>query len=469
LSSKQSTTVNVLLRVRPKVTEDDFPSQIECILKDAENKIASCLCQLGTQFLIGDFFSGERMNILVFGIMGAGKSSFINCVASSISFSMKIEKPAPASTRSTHVTTTYGCYDLASYFSNKESAMKIPLEQFTMKFYDCWGITTGTWDTQTDSMLSIEDCLKGFVPQEYSMEDAATFKDNQSSYKAEVERNVAEDDRVIHAVLFVVPRNFVGEDETLKKQLRSNIDAAVKLGYSPIVLVTRIDEMQDMPPTKDNESSDDDADENPSNNPIIKPTEASMKKGFFYITGVSSDDIFLHTNYNNHEERIQDIDFMTRRVMLALKEKCVSFRAMLKSKRSLGKWGIPQQYIDLSFYRTQNGKPVPIEVFDLSRNDDTVEMCILRFFNAPRVIMPNNQKFSVAIITSLSKDHCESTPILPSELSQSCYKLSGKKPSFLITAFSEIRDKVKIYYDEKKEWKIMPNQPPIDLRTVTWE
>jgi len=220
-----------------------------------------------------------------------------------------LDGPAMTANKQNHVTKSLNEYDLITFLKHKHKA-SFPLDKFRMKFFDTWGVTTENWDVAKD--FSIVRCLKGTVKPGFSMDEVETYGNVKSELEKEAMNAYSDEDRVMHVLLIVIPRAFQGEEEDLKIRLRANIDAAVDLGYTPIVVVTRMDEV-----AKNNMS------------------EQDLKEQVMKLTGAAISDIYLHCNYNKEKKKeFPRLITVQERYCWQLKKEARALRACLKRKRA---------------------------------------------------------------------------------------------------------------------------------------
>jgi len=369
--------------------------------------------------LAGDFFIGERINVLVFGIMGAGKSSFINCVAHSLSATQDVSGPAETGKSPSHVTTMYNLYNLGDYLQKKSEENKaLPLDKFTFNFYDTWGVTTKTWDLE--SVFNLEACLQGYVKSPYELAKVDDFANKKQQYDVEVaDLKISEEDRVAHVLLVIVPRAFPNEEDDLKQRLRMNVSKATNMGYSPIVIVTRMDEQDKISNTE---------------------TELSLKQVFTDLTGVPTSNIYLHCNYTTQTRRDPEIDFNTRRILLGIKESGRSYKSKIKSRKDSGGWGQSiAQPIKVEFFkRARSGEITSQLVTQISPNEN-LKVCLIKLFNSQDFQFPKSVVFSIGILDSSSGKVSE---LSSSQLEES-YSKVFQRGSPILYSFG-VNDTVKI-------------------------
>eukprot|EP01013_Petalomonas_cantuscygni_P037744 TRINITY_DN68630_c0_g1_i1.p1 TRINITY_DN68630_c0_g1~~TRINITY_DN68630_c0_g1_i1.p1 ORF type:complete len:385 (+),score=64.59 TRINITY_DN68630_c0_g1_i1:107-1261(+) len=162
-----------------------------------------------------------RLNILVFGVDGAGKSSSINKFLTIIDTSPHVVHAAPTAGGERHVTTTLAKYALGDYIT----------------IWDTWGFTGENYNDQTLNYI-----LAGRLPGGWEMRTL----DAQSRKFVAEHGDSTKHNRRIHAAILVLAAPYIVQNvehdiitETIRNKLREFRELV------PIVLVTQIDQTGD--------------------------------------------------------------------------------------------------------------------------------------------------------------------------------------------------------------------------------
>jgi septin family protein len=148
------------------------------------------------------------VNILLFGLAGATKSSFINSILTMLGREDKIVTAAAAGGTARHQTTKLVRYEL-----NKQ------LEGLHVNLFDTWGLTNRTYQG-----TELERILNGELPVGWKMEDA--IEDNAQKLK-QFQGSMAL--RKIHTVIFFIPQS------ALSDQSQEPIRKAIGFYYTKIL------------------------------------------------------------------------------------------------------------------------------------------------------------------------------------------------------------------------------------------
>jgi septin family protein len=140
-----------------------------------------------------------ELNILLFGLAGATKSSFVNSIFTMLSKDDRIQSIAAAGGSIKHVTGQLGRYRLG----DKHEGLKLNL-------WDTWGLTPDTFQEG-----ELEAIIKGELPPGWD-KDVSIVEGKELLEKFADSRGK----RAIHAVIFFVPQS-VFDDPTLVKFKRA--------------------------------------------------------------------------------------------------------------------------------------------------------------------------------------------------------------------------------------------------------
>lgn len=185
---------------------------------------------LKSEHLCGDLLAWKppsvvkEANILIFGKIGSGKTSFLNGVITL--FHQEVQTPYAVAKNDTHVTLKYTKINVNKFiedctFSNVEPNVKFC-------FWDTWGVTPSNY---TSGELKL--FLDGMIPDKFDLKNASGIKSFCDQKEA--------DKRKIHAVLFVVPQGIVASDKDINV-LKGHLQVLQSMGHMAKVVVTHMDE-----------------------------------------------------------------------------------------------------------------------------------------------------------------------------------------------------------------------------------
>jgi len=229
-------------------------------------------------------------NILVYGKISSGKSSFI----SSCYWLFQDEPPyqVPTSGTSHHVTTKLHKYLLTGTHIN---------------MWDTWGVTTENYQNN-----ELTDLLEGVLDSGWEMTEKK--EGNKSSL---IEQNQATRHlRRIHAIIIVIPAiAFLEEGDPAQLEylakLRADILNVGRLGYSPILVLNKIDEcMQDK------------GDIYEVNHPIFEEYRKKAMKTF----GLQKAQVFCQINNVREEKPMFSLGGMTLAILSRAVDAARTFR-----------------------------------------------------------------------------------------------------------------------------------------------
>jgi ribosome biogenesis GTPase A len=218
----------------------------------------------------------KRVNIVVFGPYGAGKSAVITTWATALSNKKRILTGiAPSRNHNYHVTTSL----------NK-------IETDTMvTLLDCWGYSDENFKT-----AQVEKILDGIIKAGTGMHDTAVGKKGKGETSSE--------DEVVHgAVLVIDAQDFVGFGSVVDK-LNELISLLLERGMTPIIALNKIDSVD------------------PELEGRLGEVFSSNKvKGRIFAihqeTGLSINQIFPTKSYSDERSREEDVEKLA---LLCLKE-----------------------------------------------------------------------------------------------------------------------------------------------------
>jgi len=168
----------------------------------------------------------DDLNILLFGLAGATKSSFVNSILTLLSREMKIINSAAYGGGDRHATTSFGRYRL----SNAIPKLKVNL-------WDTWGLTPKTYQGN-----ELEDIIGGRIPNGFKMLEAV----DGCADKIKLYSGTAESRR-IDCVLFFIPQGALTDpsQEPIRRAIGFFFAKFVHNGYNPMLMLTRVDEINE--------------------------------------------------------------------------------------------------------------------------------------------------------------------------------------------------------------------------------
>lgn len=224
-------------------------------------------------------------NILLFGLAGSGKSSFLNSACTLVDTSDVPLTPAGVAQASGHVTKEVFRYAMNKYNQN-----------FNIQFVDCWGLTPDTYNDQSLDMLLSGELPTGFKSSQ-ELKDPAVLE-RLAAFNASKDPA----DRVIHAILFFVPQAMINDPAQAgpRQRLKVFYQRLASANYQPLVVISKIDEISK--PFLDNPLG------------TYPEVEALRQKASAGL-GVAPKDICFNLNYFQHAEKVFDIDRLNYRIM----------------------------------------------------------------------------------------------------------------------------------------------------------
>ncbi|KAH3762122.1 hypothetical protein Pelo_6043 [Pelomyxa schiedti] len=167
-----------------------------------------------------------RINILVWGWYGSGKSAFYNGVATSFSSEQKVLSPLLAFNMPEHVTGDYTDHPLADLLSGNSVTDKL-MRKLNLHFWDPWGISENNY-----KKVSVMDFLNGRIESGTSMEDSFNIVVNPDKAS------------IIHSVILLVPIG-TGANPQALEILGTHVKAIIRAGRKPIVVCNFVNRVSD--------------------------------------------------------------------------------------------------------------------------------------------------------------------------------------------------------------------------------
>jgi len=157
-------------------------------------------------------------NVLLFGLAGAGKSSFINSV-------MRYTQSSRSETgRASEPVSGGGDHCTVTLRSVEGSGLPLAL-------WDTWGLTPKTYRGNELEML-----MKGKLPSEWHKDDDVSLATTDESVEYE---------NMPHALLFLLPQGMLHDtDGEIMQDIKTRFLNIVREGINPIVVITKLDEAE---------------------------------------------------------------------------------------------------------------------------------------------------------------------------------------------------------------------------------
>lgn len=234
INSRDTKRCSVVLPSKRKKNPKLLPLVVEFVLTNP--KIPNLYCSTNAIQMTSDLFLKEIVNpkqpaklpfrnILLFGVAGSGKSSFINSVLTTLG--KVVSSVAAVGGGSNHVTTDITRFKLS----------QMPgLEKVYVNFFDIWGLDQNTFQKGSNMLLEI---LNGNLPEGYQMKERTmnTAELEESQWNA--------NERRIHCILTFMPISIL-DSIAIAESLKSNLQLCVsKYKINPILIVTRASQAGD--------------------------------------------------------------------------------------------------------------------------------------------------------------------------------------------------------------------------------
>jgi len=216
----------ILVKGKPTIQDLDEVLEFDIFLPNGRDKVVckNNRIELSTEYFLGPFlqwkpFGGvDYLNLLEFGVMGAGKSSFINTVDTCLSST--IQDTVVVGGSQNHVTISLQKVEFS------------PRVGIRFNIWDTWGVHGGNYEG--NNMLNY--FLDGLIPENFLMEKAFDPK-----FVAETIKNNSDaaDRRRIHAVLVFVK---VDTDQNAEdvKLIQKYIGNCTAKGHNVLLVVTGV-------------------------------------------------------------------------------------------------------------------------------------------------------------------------------------------------------------------------------------
>jgi len=224
LNQMKKKEFKIVCRVKGDVTIDNLPSIYIFTYIGKDFKIQNQVGDFIGSFKLYSPPQGKTINILLMGLAGACKSSFINTVLTMLNnANAKIVAQAPAGGSTSHVTKALGRYDL------KKEGMG------DVNFIDTWGLTQESYTKEIMGYI-----LDGMLADGFSMHlKLEDFIGRIKTVTAEKKKL-----RKIHCALIFAPQGVFEKAAARQLQLlKSMWPEFTDRGMNPLLLITKVDEI----------------------------------------------------------------------------------------------------------------------------------------------------------------------------------------------------------------------------------
>jgi hypothetical protein len=212
----------------------------------------------------------DSLNILLYGIAGATKSSFINSILTLLNNSYDRVDRAPTGGADKHVTRKLTKYPVGNDIG------------ISVNFWDTWGLTPQGLGAYKHGEL--DEIMNGNLPSGWDMMDNVDDKlDVISSDRAVATRS----QRKIHGVLFFVPHGAL-DNKQYTDIIKTNYEKLQTFGMNPLVILTKADEVCEQ------------IREDPTNTSLQDIKDLNTKTA--QMLNIAPSKIFVGINYIQEEE-----------------------------------------------------------------------------------------------------------------------------------------------------------------------
>jgi len=216
-------SVDIKLTTYKSATIETLPSQLRIVLYDSNRNNQSSLC-LGIsmdRFTKALFEKTKRLNILLFGLAGSGKSSFINSCFTL--FSNKVEQQiAEAGGNTQRVTKELKPYRMIAVHTSAPTSFGL---------VDTWGLEQ---NVDYYKQGQFECILQGTLPNGWQMSDEVTLDIISEGINME---------KKIHCLIFFIPAGelVVQGKSFMVNKTREFCESATRMKVPFLVALTKID------------------------------------------------------------------------------------------------------------------------------------------------------------------------------------------------------------------------------------
>lgn len=224
---KSSTIAVTFQIVGEDVRAEDIPCEIECALCDPSGHHIPVDMEgipLRSEYFIKQLLewkyppSPPYLNILTFGIVGSGKSSFINAIITCLTNQLQSRAAVGGSSdHTTNMLTVYRLYENVAGLSTVR-----------LNLFDLWGLTAVNFRCK-----QLLDVLEGRVPEGYQMKERQACKTDLADI------SMSQQERRIHSLLLFVPISILDCTDLLSRIKESLTIALQDYAINPLLIVTR--------------------------------------------------------------------------------------------------------------------------------------------------------------------------------------------------------------------------------------
>jgi len=226
VGSENPSSCEICLTVYGNKTIVDLPSNLKIDLFNYKGEqSASINILLSVDYFTGDFMGNLpcQLNILLFGVAGAAKSSFINSCYNMLNKD-RIDQIAQAGGNASHVTRTFKRYTLQYNVASSQ-----PKDTF-INLLDTWGVDKNNYTKNEFLYL-----LHGQLGEGWRMEDQVRLGfSNRTNTSTKP-----------HCVLFFIPFQEIMDDNananSYLQRIKSFIDLATEAEVPVTVAITKLD------------------------------------------------------------------------------------------------------------------------------------------------------------------------------------------------------------------------------------
>lgn len=275
-----SKKVILVAKVKGAVTPADIPTLNTFKLTIGNSTIASGSYIPNIHFYAKPTLENidMKLNILVFGLIGSGKSSLINTFFTLLNDECDIVKKAEELQDNEHVTKELVMYELTKQ----------------IKLRDIWGITNTNYGTDI-----VEKVLHGELPSGWSMGfELANHKQNIESAANKAKAA----SRAIHSVIFVVPASMSNLEEDFKYALKEKFKYVSKFCPNPIVVLSMVDHLCPIARTHPEKA-------------FLDETIRNRRVELCNLLGCSLGNVHIGVNYTQERQKNTAIDVNTFKIL----------------------------------------------------------------------------------------------------------------------------------------------------------
>jgi len=297
----------------------NIPDSFTVSLFYNSGKIISCQhWAVPLRDFMGKLFSGSQQdyNILLFGLTGSGKSSFINSVASLLCTDGIPIKYVISGGSSGHVTKTFSYSNVCVVTRNGGEFLEQEITPFLL--WDTWGLDRNNYQRNDFSLI-----LSGSLPEDFQMANEIKYGDGGFSVK---------DQNRQHCVLFFTTAADLQAESEFLKSTKKYVEEATLMEVQSIIVISHADTVVD---DAQKNSSFLDLRDPKSKLPLYPPILMQLITKAANYFKVEENCIFPLINYKNEATTNMRID---KYVALILDKACnLASLTKLRRQNSIGK------------------------------------------------------------------------------------------------------------------------------------